>query len=63
MNIPKVIFEKLLKMLKIADFANFGPEYLVNVSRKKSPPPKSKTKIFPKLKGGGGETIHTRIFH
>ena len=28
MNISTVIFEKLKKMLKIADFANFGPEYL-----------------------------------
>ena len=28
MNILKVIFEKLEKMLKIADFANFGPKYL-----------------------------------
>ena len=28
MNISKVIFEKLKKMLKIADFANFGPKYL-----------------------------------
>ena len=28
MNIPKVIFEKLKKMLKIAHFANFGLKYL-----------------------------------
>ena len=28
MNISKVIFEKLKKMLKIVDFANFGPKYL-----------------------------------
>ena len=28
MNISKVIFEKLKKMLKIADFASFGPKYL-----------------------------------
>ena len=28
MNISKVIFEKLKKMLKIADFADFGPKYL-----------------------------------
>ena len=28
MNISKVIFEKLKKMLKIAGFANFGPKYL-----------------------------------
>ena len=28
MNISKVIFEKLKKMQKIADFANFGPKYL-----------------------------------
>ena len=27
-NISKVIFEKPKKMLKIADFANFGPKYL-----------------------------------
>ena len=28
MNISTVIFEKLKKMLKIADFAKFGPKYL-----------------------------------
>ena len=28
MNISKVIVEKLKKMLKMADFANFGLEYL-----------------------------------
>ena len=28
MIISKVIFENLKKMLKIADFANFGPKYL-----------------------------------
>ena len=28
MNISKIIFEKLKKMLKIADFANYGPKYL-----------------------------------
>ena len=28
MNISKVIFKKLKKMLKIADFAIFGPKYL-----------------------------------
>ena len=27
MNISKVIFEKLKKMLKIVDFANFGFKY------------------------------------
>ena len=28
MNISKVIFEKLKKNAKMADFANFGPKYL-----------------------------------
>ena len=28
MNITKVLLEEPKKMLKIADFANFGPKYL-----------------------------------
>ena len=32
MNISKTIFEKLKKMLKIADFANFGLTYFSQTS-------------------------------
>ena len=32
MNILKVIFEKLMKMLKIADFANFEPIWSLNAN-------------------------------